>query len=202
MSMRGSHIGRGNKRPTCHRHVILKEWVKDSHKSCGGRWRCRECYSEYMRRYRKENGESLALKDRDRRAKYRRDHKDVIAAYARIYMPKYREENSALLREKRQSPEGQVRLRSNRARRDSRKNSLCCEECEGYGYGDFATGKCYICLSRDADTTDHVMPLSLGGMHCVLNFKGACMKCNKSKGNRFFPGHEGWESFLNSRRGE
>jgi len=200
--MRVSYHGRGSRRPTCEIHSAEKAWVKDSHKRKGGRWRCQECSAEYLRRYRKENSSRLAHEDRDRRAAYRINHKVEISEYAKGYMPKYREENKDRLKEKRQSPEGIVRRRTNRARRDSRKNDSCCTQCEGQGYGDFATGKCYICLSRDADTTDHVMPLSLGGMHCVLNFKGACMKCNKSKGNRFFPGHEGWESFLNSRRGE
>ena len=197
-----SYHGRGSRRPTCEIHSAEKAWVKDSHKRNGGRWRCQECSAEYLRRYREENSSRLSQVDRDRRAAYRINHKVEISEYAKSYMPKYREENKGMLKEKRQTPEGIVRRRTNRARRDSRKNDSCCTQCEGQGYGDFAAGKCYICLSRDADTTDHVMPLSLGGRHCVLNFSGACMECNKSKGNRVFPGHEGWESFLNSRRGE
>jgi len=186
--------------PTCTTHTITKIWVVDKHKAKGGRWRCPQCSTNYLHKYRKQNSGYLAQQDRIRRAAYRLAHKIEISEYAKAYMPEYREKNKAKLKAKRQSPDDLARRRTNRARRNSRKTHSHCTHCEGHGYANFATGKCYICLSHNADTTDHVIPLSLGGKHCILNLRGACMACNQSKGNRVYPGHKDWISFLTEKR--
>jgi 5-methylcytosine-specific restriction endonuclease McrA len=41
--------------------------------------------------------------------------------------------------------------------------------------------RCWMCAG-DADTVDHVIPLSLGGPHCLSNLRPACRSCNSSKG--------------------
>lgn len=40
---------------------------------------------------------------------------------------------------------------------------------------------CWMC-GADADTVDHVIPLALGGWHCLSNLRPACNSCNASKG--------------------
>jgi 5-methylcytosine-specific restriction endonuclease McrA len=40
---------------------------------------------------------------------------------------------------------------------------------------------CWMC-GGDADTVDHVKPLSKGGAHILANLRSACQSCNSSKG--------------------
>lgn len=46
---------------------------------------------------------------------------------------------------------------------------------------------CYYCketLTRETRTTDHVTPLSRGGVHSINNLVMCCRRCNCSKGNK------------------
>ena len=44
---------------------------------------------------------------------------------------------------------------------------------------------CYYC-GQDANTVDHLIPRSKGGLDTMDNLVAACTKCNYSKGGRFF----------------
>lgn len=49
--------------------------------------------------------------------------------------------------------------------------------------------KCYYCCKptpRSSRTVEHVIPLSLGGMHSVANIAMACRDCNVRKGARIW----------------
>ena len=45
--------------------------------------------------------------------------------------------------------------------------------------------KCWLCGS-DANSMDHVKPLSKGGWHCLSNLRPACLSCNSRKRDRWF----------------
>lgn len=44
--------------------------------------------------------------------------------------------------------------------------------------------KCVYCGTMDADTIDHVIPLSRGGTNELSNLRPACRQCNMAKGDR------------------
>jgi 5-methylcytosine-specific restriction endonuclease McrA len=41
-----------------------------------------------------------------------------------------------------------------------------------------------LCDGAPYETVDHVIPLVLGGPHCLSNLRPACGPCNSSKGAR------------------
>lgn len=45
-------------------------------------------------------------------------------------------------------------------------------------------GKCYYCTKNEANSIDHVLPLSRGGTNFIGNIVPACGSCNYSKGPR------------------
>lgn len=53
---------------------------------------------------------------------------------------------------------------------------------------------CYYC-GQEANTVDHIIPVSKGGISSDDNLIAACQRCNGGKSNRIAPG-----SFLSKRR--
>lgn len=45
---------------------------------------------------------------------------------------------------------------------------------------------CVACGSTENIEIDHVIPISRGGLHSVGNLQPLCMRCNRSKLNKFF----------------
>jgi 5-methylcytosine-specific restriction endonuclease McrA len=43
--------------------------------------------------------------------------------------------------------------------------------------------KCWMC-GGNFEAVDHVIPISLGGPHCLSNLRPSCGSCNSAKGNR------------------
>lgn len=80
-------------------------------------------------------------------------------------------------------------------------DAVCDCGCEGLGYGYMWGGRtCYICKQAPATETDHVKPLSQGGLHCSKNFASACQSCAAAKGEHVWPGQPGWPAFMLQRR--
>lgn len=46
---------------------------------------------------------------------------------------------------------------------------------------------CYYC-GQEANTADHLIPISKGGMSSEENMVAACVRCNSSKRDRMTPG--------------
>lgn len=65
---------------------------------------------------------------------------------------------------------------------------------DGYAYRQLIrTGQCWICGNPDADTLDHVLPVSRGGGNQWWNLRPACRSCNSAKGDRLYTcGHPLW----------
>lgn len=199
---------------TCQIHQIKKSWMKDSSKKGGGRWRCRECSRQHSRNYRTSNASTLTQVDRERMAKYRETSNDRIKLNRNNSQRKWRRIMTAVLRLDKKflstaglklmerAMEERHRLREMSAIRRANELRATCRKCRGNGYAAAATGPCWICLSRPASETDHVVPLSKGGRHCNNNFLGACGSCNRSKSYRVWPGQPEWKSFLASRRNQ
>jgi len=49
---------------------------------------------------------------------------------------------------------------------------------------DYYGNKCYIC-GKDAEATDHVIPLSKGGSNWPANLRPICERCNSVKSGRW-----------------
>ncbi|MGX1161047.1 HNH endonuclease [Arthrobacter sp. SLBN-100] len=45
-------------------------------------------------------------------------------------------------------------------------------------------GRCAYCTKGKAETVDHIMPQSRGGLNTWLNLVGCCFKCNQRKADR------------------
>lgn len=58
-------------------------------------------------------------------------------------------------------------------------------------------GICAYCHERDADTFDHVVPLSRGGLHETANLLPACRPCNSSKKDKLL---SEWQAMLAARK--
>jgi 5-methylcytosine-specific restriction endonuclease McrA len=43
---------------------------------------------------------------------------------------------------------------------------------------------CAYCKKRQADSIDHIIPVSRGGSHGIGNLVGCCRSCNSSKGTK------------------
>ena len=50
---------------------------------------------------------------------------------------------------------------------------------------DYYGGAGYLCGAPDADTLDHVKPISKGGAHIPANLRPACLSCNSSKRDKW-----------------
>ena len=49
---------------------------------------------------------------------------------------------------------------------------------------EFKLESCAICKSTEKLTIDHIVPLSKGGTHDLLNLQCLCIKCNQKKGSK------------------
>lgn len=182
----------------CREHGVPKGWVNDKSSSRGGKWRCAECQRESSLKWKRNNpGASLV-----HRKNYVKKNIDSVKEYNKSYSigwrVKNRERNKSVRTVYNKRFPG-IRREQN-ARRRAGERSAKCFVCNGNGYYKAASGTCYVCLSHPATQTDHVMPLSRGGRHCEINFRGICDKCNTAKGAYVWPGHPDWHDFISNRR--
>lgn len=47
--------------------------------------------------------------------------------------------------------------------------------------GPYWGNRCWMC-GGPYEEADHVIPLALGGPHCLANLRPACKSCNSAKG--------------------
>ena len=200
--------------PICGTHGTPKNWIKDKHNKAGGRWRCTKCSSSYLKKYRSLNKTTLAEKDSIRMASRRADpninktikeNRRKSMSKSRKLMkliskidPNYLSEEGLLLKER--ADIEKTRIRKAAALRKARITESLCFYCHGNKYEAHSSGTCWICHNNPATQTDHVLPLSKGGLHCNTNFRGACSGCNWAKGSRTWPGQPDWDLFVSERK--
>lgn len=54
-------------------------------------------------------------------------------------------------------------------------------------------GKCSECPA-DADTVDHIVPVSKGGTNDLGNLRAMCRPCNSKKGAKLIPPRRNWSN--------
>jgi 5-methylcytosine-specific restriction endonuclease McrA len=188
----------------CGYHHISKVRVKDVSAKNGYRIRCRECAREANQKHYLENVDSERMRAKRYAALYREENRERILPKLREYSKNYRVNNSSKIKEdrdrRRNSEEHLLARRAESSMRRAVIKKLLCSSCNGSDYVASAKGICYVCESREASQTDHVVPISMSGYHCNLNFRGICSECNQSKGARTWPGMPDWKDFLEKRR--
>lgn len=161
--------------------------------------------AEWGRRYREANPEKRAElwhdwyeANRTRRRDYQRSYypswadanRDKVNSYSRRYYANNRQKHAQAVR-RWQEANRDVVLAKNRAatqRRRARKAAnlvvpFTVEELDqrmAY-WGNQCWIRGPLCRG-DGDTVDHVIPIVLGGPHCLSNLRPACRSCNASKG--------------------
>ena len=168
----------------------------------------------YLAQYRAENADRLTPLDRERmatrranpetnegiklvRRKSMKKARTLMGAISKVD-PIYLSDDGLIIWQR--AEEEKLRWREAAATRKARELKAMCPRCGGDRYNEIASGACWICERMPSEQTDHVIPLSNGGMHCNENFRGACEPCNKSKGFRNWPGQPGWDEFLENKR--
>lgn len=138
----------------------IEAFAPRRNRPCGRQGWCRECKSEVSRRYWQETKEERLRVSRQWRAA----NPDYFLEWARANPDKIA-----------------AKVRTRRARHHQASGSASAEAIEARRtyYG----GRCWMC-GKDADTIDHVIPLSRGGSHWPANLRPACRSCNAKKGQR------------------
>ena len=154
------------------------------------RW-CKTCARIYQKVYYKRHREELVAKqkvyDKEHREKiaaqrkvYRDKHRKKLAIYARAHYKEHREELVAKQRVYQEGHPEQYRMyvAQRRAREASASGHVTIEQIQARW--EYYGNKCYIC-GKDAEATDHVIPLSKGGSNWPANLRPICKRCNNSK---------------------
>lgn len=102
----------------------------------------------------------------------------------------------------RNTESGKRTIRNCNSLRRARKLLAECPKCHGSSYYDVQIDSdCYVCGDK-ATATDHIYPLAREGLHCNDNFAPICAPCNSSKTDKLWPGHSGWEEFVEKQKGK
>jgi 5-methylcytosine-specific restriction endonuclease McrA len=183
-----------------HREIIAirnKEWQKAN----------REKYLASMKKWREANHDMVIIGLR----KWKKANPDKVAAFSKKYYEnnreailtgckKYYENNreKVLAKCKRWRINNPMKARAIKKRRNAMKigatvYDLECSDWQGL-LRVFAN-HCAYCGKAETDvgllTQDHIIPVSRGGDHTMINIVPACVSCNSKKGNKTL---EEWRS--------
>jgi 5-methylcytosine-specific restriction endonuclease McrA len=153
----------------------------------GIRSKCKECLSEYSKKWRSENIDVVRVKDRERGKlpdrkekhkkytdKYYANNKDFINGKIK----QWRLDNLVIYREK-------AKIISCNRRARVKGNGGTIKEKEWKKLCDFYGNRCLCCGAENVKLTiDHVIPIKLGGTNTIDNAQPLCGRCNSSKGAR------------------
>ena len=159
----------------CERTLKLDQFHRDKSTKSGRRSRCRSCVSEYARENRERGTERMREwravnpeRDQANRRRYHKGNRDRLLAQRR----KHRAENPHC------DWESDYRKRSKAAGCIPVVVSFTREELmEFWGNGE----RCIYC-DGPFEQIDHMMPVSLGGVHTVETVAPCCADCNQAGG--------------------
>jgi len=156
---------------------------------------CKACVRIYQKVYREGHREKMAAKQRV----YYKRHRAKVATYQKMYQDKHREKIAA--RKKAHYKEHREKIAAKqkvyqeehleqfrtynmqrRARITGASGHVTVEQIQARW--DYYGNKCYIC-GKDAEATDHVIPLSKGGNNWPANLRPICERCNSVKSGRW-----------------
>lgn len=182
---------------SCGKTLTIDKFNKNNFTIDGYYYKCKECISEYGKKYRKINAESLKIRKAKSYQKnkaniaikdkiYREIHKIAISKWNRGYrkinrkafalrMSKYMKANPEKFRAK-----NQVRA----ARKLLLTHTLTTSQWNQIKL-QFGNRCCY-CGEEKPLTFEHFIPLSKGGEYATSNIIPSCQHCNSSKRNSNF----------------
>lgn len=181
----------------CGQTKPIAEFRKDSSCRDGYRNQCKDCFREYYRCWQEDNREHIRQYTRDWKAKNRERNRQLnLDSYYR-----HREEILGRRRKKRaENPEPYREERRIWAKEHPKLKRAAylryMAQKRGAEVSDFDAAeweallelydhRCAYCGERSEDITqDHIVPLSEGSNHTLINIVPACRSCNSRKGAR------------------
>lgn len=167
---------------TCERVKSTLDFYKSSQTKDGLRRQCKQCISEYGKRYRVKYKETKKKRDQE----YYLKNKDYIDKRNKEWADSNRDKINKRLKEWRKRSDSQKQANVNyRGRKISQSlgekvdlNRIL--ERDGF--------VCHICKEEIKENEklefDHIEPLFLGGVHGEGNISPSHMHCNRSKGHK------------------
>jgi 5-methylcytosine-specific restriction endonuclease McrA len=133
-----------------------------------------------------ESWRSWYQANREKRAEYRRSNPEKGREATRRYREAHPEKVAASVRSWSQANPEKLRARDQR-RRARKANALTIPFTSDQLTQRMALwgNRCWMCGGL-FEHVDHVIPLALGGPHCLSNLRPACRACNLSKGAKLY----------------
>lgn len=171
-------------------HCGTSDWYRNGN--------CKQCQSEYSRRYRQKNQQAV----RERKQKYYRQNRDTERKKGQIYYQNNQEKIKANTRLYREGHPGKhigynrrydqanpekVAAKNHRRRTKKAGNGGSYTSQEWKDLCVYYDHRCLRCGKQEPKiklTVDHVLPLDLGGPNNLDNLQPLCGSCNSWKGNR------------------
>lgn len=167
-----------------------EEFYRDRRAKDGRRSDCKLCNSAKTKQYRRDNYDKVRAKEDEWHhnnwdyllnywSEYRETNREEINQKSRGRYSENREEIIEQTKEYKRRFPGEHN-KANRKRKALKYNApgegATLEELvEEHG------SRCYLCLIVDADSVDHVTPLSRGGTNYKTNLRPVCRTCNSRK---------------------
>jgi len=141
----------------------LEEFHPRKNGKGGKRRQCKVCQAEDRRRWLENNPEKIKEQNRRYYATHREEENERCRRYRAANLEKAREKSHRY-----------------RAREAGAEGSFTAEEFQQLcaATGDF----CLRCGAAGVLTTDHIIPLSRGGLNDISNIQPLCGPCNSQKG--------------------
>lgn len=163
--------------------------------------RRKETSRRYAKGYYERTKDARVLENRRRVAEWKKANPEQVRANGRLYYSRHKDQMYDNLKRWRAANPDKVRLQSARVdvekRRASKRRSEAVRRALKLGTSVarftqtqleqrmvYWGNKCWMC-GVDADTIDHVKPLSKGGPHILANLRPACGSCNSKKKNKW-----------------
>ena len=188
--------------------AVSKNFTKKPGGKCGLNSICKECEKLYRQKNKENRRESVKRHrnksdSKKKRLEYDRKNREKINAQARSRIQRYKEKRRAYYeankdrfrewnKEWRKKNREKIKIRDmkRRAKKYASGGSFSVEDFQVCLLQHKIKANQYYChwckraMSRNEITLDHVMPLTLGGIHTKENIVIACRSCNCSKGKK------------------
>lgn len=170
--------------PRCGVEKPISAFGKNKRRADGRQCYCRSCVAAYHKEWYERNREDKQAKNRE----WWEAHPGVGVRYCRTYYGKHRERRTAEARA--WNVANRDRYNANVAncasKRRAAKLGLGCEDIRRQDVFQRDGGKCHICGKRCDPKDwhlDHLVPLSLGGLHAYSNVAVSHPMCNQRRSN-------------------
>jgi 5-methylcytosine-specific restriction endonuclease McrA len=168
----------------CFRCKVIKdanEFGKEKRNNDGLQSYCKECMNEYSRDWDKKNPEKRRIISK----KWRSANPELGIRLAREWNLSHVERKREINRNWNKNHPKQVRMmEKNRDYRERNAPGKGITEREWNQLKEDCDYRCVYCGKKTTLELDHVIPISKGGAHEILNAVPACRSCNGKKSNK------------------